>query len=69
MNIPSKAAMKALRIAAGRERRNICPTRGVHAAAQQMLLDSLIRNGWAEMDGPSPRITDAGIIMANGEAP
>jgi hypothetical protein len=28
------------------------------------LLVSLIRNGWAEMDGPVPRITEAGLRVA-----
>ncbi len=56
----TSAQRKALRNAAARPRGNICPTADVHAGASQRLCDALVRQGYAYMDGPSPRITDAG---------
>ena len=56
---PTKAALKALRRAAKRPHGHICPTPGVHAAAQAALLASLARSGWAD-DSHAPCITDAG---------
>ena len=60
------AQRKALSVASRRERKNICPVIGVHAAAEQSLIDVLVRRGWAYMDGPAPRISDAGLAALAG---
>jgi hypothetical protein len=61
----SKAGRKALRAAMFRERGNICPVRGVHAAAETNLLIALDREGLIAWDGGvpfkgSPRINEVG---------
>jgi hypothetical protein len=56
----SPAQRKALMKAASRERANICPVIGVHAAAEQSLIEALDRRGFILWDGPVPRISDAG---------
>jgi hypothetical protein len=68
---PSKAQHRALRNASERPRGNICPVFGVHAAAEDMLLQALYRRGWADPNGCVPVITDAGraaIAKATGSA-
>ena len=65
--------MRALRKAASRERANICPIPGVHAAAETALIDALDRRGFIVWDngvargatehGPHmsvPRISESG---------
>jgi hypothetical protein len=59
----SPAMLKALRKAASREHANICPVVGVHAAAEQALIDALDRRGMIAWDNDrkmAPRISDAG---------
>lgn len=46
----SSAAIAALRTAANRERGNLCPIRGLRAAAEQALVDSLHRRGLVAYD-------------------
>lgn len=63
--VPSKAALKALRRAAGRPRGNISPIFEVRSAASQTkMVNLLLENGWARMEGRSPIITDAGRKVA-----
>lgn len=54
-------AMKdALEAAAKRARGNICPIRGIHAAAEQSLLDALEYRSLISYLGPVPYINDLG---------
>lgn len=55
----SKAQIKALAKAASRPSGCLCPIVGVHAAAETALLAALSRRGLI-IDGPAPRISDAG---------
>ena len=60
MNKPlSRAQIKALRKAANRVSGRLCPVVGVHAAAETALLAALLRRGLI-VDGPAPRINEAG---------
>lgn len=58
------AMFRALSKAAKRERWNICPIRGVHAAAETVLLAAMDRRGFIDWDGhphmSSPRISRKG---------
>lgn len=59
------AMIRALAKAAERPRANICPIAGVHAAAEDALVDALDRRGMIAWDGGAPnrgapRISDAG---------
>jgi len=54
--------LKALRNAAARERGNICPIAGLHAAAETQLLAALDRRGLITWNGAVPRISDAGRL-------
>jgi hypothetical protein len=60
----TKAQLRALCNAAGRERGNICPTVGVYAAASDALVAALDRAGFVTWDGEAwksaPRVNDAG---------
>ncbi len=53
------AQVKVLRLASIRQPGFLCPTPGIHAAAQMALLKSLRAKGYAT-DSHSPQITDAG---------
>lgn len=53
------AMKRAIADAADRPRGNYCPTRGVHAAASDALVDALDRRGFVYWDGLSPRINQA----------
>ena len=53
------AMRKALRVAARRERGNVCPVVGVHSNAETMLIEALYRRGWIDCTR-IPYITAAG---------
>lgn len=50
----TEAQRRALSTAAKRERGNICPTRGVHAAASDQLVAALDRRGFIDWIGGGP---------------
>ena len=54
--------------AANRERGNICPTPGLHHGPQKMVLASLERKGWIDMNGGFPIITLSGRDAREQEA-
>ncbi len=62
--VMTEAMKKALANAAGRERGNVCPVGGVHAAAETALLAAMSRRGFIQWDGEVgwsvPRISPAG---------
>lgn len=71
----SPAMLKALKKAASREHGNICPVIGVHAAAEDVLIEALDKRGFITWDGGeafkgAPRINEAGraaIARAEGK--
>lgn len=63
----SKAQRRALVKAMERPRKTICPIPGVHAAAEQTLLDAMDRRGLIAWDGPVPFISEAGIAALEAE--
>src|SRR5258708_4399386 len=70
--ILTPAMLRVLQVAASRERGNICPTRGVWAAAQTRLIEAMDRHGFIAWEKPegyligdktfygAPRISEAG---------
>ena len=60
----TKAMLKSLTAAATRNRANICPIKGVHAAAEGALIEAMDRVGFIAWDGEPyksvPRINDHG---------
>jgi hypothetical protein len=54
------AQRRALETAATRERGTICPIPGVKAAAETVLIRSMVRSGWCTDSEVRPTITDAG---------
>lgn len=63
----SEPMRRALVTASTRERANICPIVGVHAAAEDVLIEALERRGLIEWDGgvpfkSAPRINAAGRL-------
>jgi hypothetical protein len=54
------AARRALVAASKRERGTVCPIRGVHGIAEEMLLGALERRGFVDHNNGVPLITDAG---------
>lgn len=69
INDISAPKLRALARAAKRERGNICPIVDVRArgAAEQALIDSLIKRGLAWDDNGAPRITDKGRERVRAE--
>lgn len=63
------AMRRALSKAATRERGNICPVRGVHAAAEDMLIKAMERRGFITWDGLIPRISDTARTALAGQTP
>ena len=57
----TKAQREILLTASHREHGNICPIVGAYASDEERYVVRLVRRGWAFMDGPTPRITEAGI--------
>jgi hypothetical protein len=55
----TEAMRRAIKTAAERERGTYCPIKGVHAAAETMLLEALDRRGFIEWDGPIPHVNDS----------
>jgi hypothetical protein len=78
MKSPSNAMVRALVRAAKRERGNICPIVGVHAAAEQKLIEAMDRRGFIKWDKPegyqigsytsygAPRISPRGFAAIDG---
>jgi len=56
----TSAQRRALETAASREHKNICPVRGIHAAAETAVIKALDRQGYIEWDGHVPRISQLG---------
>ena len=63
----SPAGRRALERAAYRERGNICPVVGVHAAAETQLINALDREGYVDWDNGIPH-QSAPRINATGRA-
>lgn len=55
----TETRLRVLRRAASRSSGYVCPTPGLHAAAQDVVIDGLRELGYVTNE-PAPRITDAG---------
>jgi hypothetical protein len=64
----SMPQIRALCRAHRRERGNICPIVGAHAAAETAMLTALERKGLIEYVGLVPVITDAGRVIARNRS-
>lgn len=65
----SLTQFKVLSLAASRERGNVCPTVGVHAAAQKAVLRALEKKGLIYVDNYAPRINEAGRAAIAAHTP